>query len=177
MSSLIILCYLFLETFQDQRLYTDGNDFTDQELLENAYEIDEPENETEGHLPGPDQLGHGSASRKSPQKAKGHRRELVWKSQSATLGSLQEIGRHYQASLARFRSENILVHRRGHSATQIIHRCLGYKRTEIILTPDIERSSIVSHESPVPNEICSICGEDVGTAEIFDCSCGLPSTS
>ena len=53
-----------------------------------------------------------------------------------------------------------------------VHWCPGYNRIEITLTPDIARSAIISHLTPIPHEICPVCKEVVKDAEIFACICG-----
>jgi len=60
---------------------------------------------------------------------------------------------------------------RGRYTARTSHRCPGYNRIEITLTPDITRSAIVFHSSPTPYEICPVCREVVKDAEIFNCVC------
>ncbi|THU97485.1 hypothetical protein K435DRAFT_62545 [Dendrothele bispora CBS 962.96] len=56
--------------------------------------------------------------------------------------------------------------------SSIHHRCSGYRKEEIVLTPRVQESVIVSYTAPFLNEICSICGECV-QEELFFCVCGL----
>ena len=100
------------------------------------------------------------------------RRELVWRSQKKETVSLEEIARQFQSFLLTFPTELGFNHRRGRYTTKTAHRCPGYNRIEITLTPDITRSAVVSHLTPIPHEICPVCKEIVKDAEIFACICG-----
>lgn len=104
----------------------------------------------------------------------GHRRELVWKSQNEKNSSLQDICFEFKAFLDTLppSSEPALQRRRGRYTVRTAHRCPGYNRTEITLTPSITRSAIVSHSTPLPHEICPVCDRVVQDVEIFDCICG-----
>ena len=100
------------------------------------------------------------------------RRELVWKSQRNETLSLEEIASQFQSFLITFSTELGFNRRRGRYTTKTAHRCPGYNRIEITLTPDIAHSAIVSHLTPIPHEICPVCKEIVKDAEIFACICG-----
>ena len=113
--------------------------------------------------------------RKSSLSAR--RRELVWKSQQIETVSLEEIENQFQSCLLTFSSELGLNRRRGRYTTKTAHRCPGYNHIEITLTPDIARSAIVSHLTPIPHEICPVCKEVVKDAEIFACICGRDGKS
>ena len=104
----------------------------------------------------------------------GHRRELVWKSQDEKNSSLEDIYSEFKAFLDSLppSSEPALHRRRGRYTIRSVHRCPGYNRTEITLTPSIARSAIVSHSTPLPNEICPVCNRVVQDVEIYDCICG-----
>ena len=104
----------------------------------------------------------------------GHRRELVWKPQDEKKSSLEDIYFDFKAFLDSLppSSEPALHRRRGRYTIRTVHRCPGYNRTEITLTPSIARSAIVSHSTPLPNEICPVCNRVVQDVEIFDCICG-----
>ncbi|KAJ7830922.1 hypothetical protein B0H14DRAFT_3464471 [Mycena olivaceomarginata] len=52
------------------------------------------------------------------------------------------------------------------------HRCPGYVREEITLATTIWESAIVAHDTPSPQEICSVCREVVDIREVFRCICG-----
>lgn len=104
-------------------------------------------------------------------QSKGHRRELIWKSPNTSSWSLEDVARRYEASLRQSHFQKVLNSRQG-STARIGHYCRGYRRTEIILTPHLDQSGIISHTSPVPHEICSVCGEEVSEKEVFDCRCG-----
>ncbi|KAF8208084.1 hypothetical protein K438DRAFT_1813372 [Mycena galopus ATCC 62051] len=56
--------------------------------------------------------------------------------------------------------------------TQSPHRCPGYIREEITLATTTVDSAVVAHDTPSPQEICSICNEVVGFYELFRCVCG-----
>ena len=114
------------------------------------------------------------SSRRPPRKSisSARRRELVWKSQKNETVSLEEIARQFQSFLLTFSTELGFNRRRGRYTTKTAHRCPGYNRIEITLTPDIARSAIVSHLTPIPHEICPVCKEIVKGAEIFACICG-----
>ena len=105
------------------------------------------------------------------------RRELVWKSQNNETVSLEEIARQFQSSLLTFSTELGFNRRRGRYTKKTAHRCPGYNRIEITLTPNIARSAIVSHLTPIPHEICPVCREIVKDAEIFACICGCDGNS
>ena len=104
----------------------------------------------------------------------GHRRELVWKPQDEKNSSLKDISFEFKAFFDRLppSSEPALHRRRGRYIVRTAHRCPGYNRTEITLTPSITRSAIVSHSTPLPHEICPVCNRVVQDVEIFDCICG-----
>jgi hypothetical protein len=104
----------------------------------------------------------------------GHRRELVWKSHDEKNSSLKDIGFEFKTFVDSLppSSEPALHRRRGRYTVRTVHRCPGYNRTEITLTPSITRSAIVSHSTPLPHEICPVCHRVVQDVEIFDCICG-----
>ena len=105
------------------------------------------------------------------------RRELVWRSERNQTVSLEEIARQFQSFLLTSPTELGFNRRRGRYTTKTTHRCPGYNRIEITLTPNIARSAIVSHLTPIPHEICPVCKEIVKDAEIFACICGLDGKS
>ena len=106
------------------------------------------------------------------RKSNPSRRELVWRFQRNEMVSLEEIALQFQSFLLTFSTELEFNRCRGRYTTQTAHRCPGYNRIEITLTPDIARSAIVSHLTPIPHEICPVCKEIVKDAEIFACICG-----
>jgi hypothetical protein len=105
------------------------------------------------------------------------RRELVWKSQKNETVSLEEIARQFQSFLLTSSTELEFDRRRGRYTTKTAHRCPGYNRIEITLTPEIARSAIVSHLTPIPHEICPVCKEIVKDVEIFACICSREGKS
>ena len=105
------------------------------------------------------------------------RLELVWKSPKNETVSLEETAEQFQSFLLTFSTELEFNRRRGRYTTKTAHRCPGYNRIEITLTPDISRSAIVSHLTPIPHEICPVCKEIVKDAEIFACICGREGKS
>ena len=111
--------------------------------------------------------------RKRPA-SNGHRRELVWKSENAQFFSLKNISHVFKTFLDDLptSSGSELYRRRGRYTARIAHRCPGYNRTEITLTPNITRSTIVTHSTPLPREICPVCKQVVKDAEKFNCICG-----
>ncbi|KAJ7784152.1 hypothetical protein B0H16DRAFT_290647 [Mycena metata] len=97
------------------------------------------------------------------------RREYVWRAMDRGKQSLATVAdqmtTHLNIALARLQRLTQTDERRA-------HRCRGYTREEITLAPTIVDSAIVSHDTPRPLEICSICHEIVGLDERFQCICG-----
>ncbi|PPR01453.1 hypothetical protein CVT26_015086 [Gymnopilus dilepis] len=116
------------------------------------------------------------AEESEPTQPPNYRPELVWHPRRGDHTSLEQIARQFQRSLNEHTrwSKLSLERRQGRTSMRTPHRCLGYGRMEITLTPDIKRSAIVSHETPNPREICSICKEVVQEREVFKCACGKP---
>ncbi|KAJ6597681.1 hypothetical protein DFH09DRAFT_1399342 [Mycena vulgaris] len=54
------------------------------------------------------------------------------------------------------------------------HRCAGYIREEITLATTLVDSAVVSHDTPSPLEVCSVCHEVVDFHEVFHYICGDP---
>ena len=101
-------------------------------------------------------------------------RELVQNNETV---SIEEIARQFQSFLLTFSTELGFNRRRSRYTTKTAHRCPGYDRIEITLAPDIARSAIVSHLTPIPHEICPVCKEMVKDVEIFACICGRDGKS
>ena len=123
------------------------------------------------------------SSRRPPSPSA--RRELVWKSKNNETISLEDIAHQFQSFLLTFSTKVDFNRRRGRYTTKTAHRCPGYNRIEITLTPNIARSAIVSHLTPIPHdvpclkEICKrcacICGRDgksapAGARSFFLCA-------
>ena len=114
--------------------------------------------------------------RVSPQKLlpSGRRQELVWKSPTTEDVNLNDISHQFQNFLNAYllSPASALHRRRGRYTARTAHRCPGYNRIEITLTANITRSAIVSHSSPIPQEICPVCKKVVKDTDIFNCICG-----
>ncbi|KAJ7702546.1 hypothetical protein B0H16DRAFT_742342 [Mycena metata] len=97
------------------------------------------------------------------------RREYVWRAMDRGKQSLATVTEHMTThlDLAPARLQR-LTQTDGRRA----HRCRGYMREEITLAPTIVDSAVISHDTPRPLEICSICHEIVGWDEVFRCICG-----
>ncbi|KAJ7784238.1 hypothetical protein B0H16DRAFT_1876738 [Mycena metata] len=97
------------------------------------------------------------------------RREYVWRAMDRGKQSLATVTdhmtTHLDIALGRLQRLTQTDRRR-------VHRCRGYMREEITLAPTIVDSAVVSHDTPRPLEICSICHEIVGWDEVFRCICG-----
>ena len=122
-------------------------------------------------------LPNASSMSRKTLSSSARRRELVWRSDGIGTVSLEEIARQFKSSVLTFSTELEFNHRRGRYTTKTAHRCPGYSRIEITLTPDIARSAVVSHLTPIPHEICPVCKEIVKDAEIFACICGRDGKS
>ena len=118
-----------------------------------------------------------SAPRSASKPVLKRRQELVWRPPAHETIILSEISRDFQYFLNANRSslEPALSRRRGRYTARTPHRCPGYNRIEITLTPDITRSAIVTHSRPTLHEICPVCREVVKDTEIFNCICGYDS--
>ncbi|KAJ7919652.1 hypothetical protein B0H13DRAFT_238203 [Mycena leptocephala] len=105
------------------------------------------------------------------------RRELVWTT-SNKASNLDVITQQIENFLVRFRtSTGNYVRDRRYSAEehgQIHHRCPGYIREEIYLGPGEESTFILSHSTPSPQEMCTVCGKIVEESGWFRCTCGKP---
>jgi len=141
-----------------------------------------PENQIEELDSSGPALSLPTSGRPSPRRLpgklrpNGRRQELVWKYPTAeTVVPLNDISHQFQSFLNAYlsSSEPALNHRRGRYTARTAHRCPGYNRVEITLTADVTRSAIVLHSSPIPHEICPVCGEVVKDTEVFNCVCGV----
>jgi hypothetical protein len=103
------------------------------------------------------------------------RRELVWK--SADKGSnLREVSQQVDNFLFCLRTAQArrLVRRYLSSGMSTSHhRCPGYSREEIIWGSQAQDTVIISHSTPSPQEICTVCGQIVEDEGWFECSCGM----
>jgi hypothetical protein len=100
------------------------------------------------------------------------RREYVWRTTNLGQQSLATVAARIALDLdMKLSSINRLAWTGGRSP----HRCAGYIREEVTLAPTTADSAVVSHDTPSPREICSVCHEVVGLYEVFQCICGDPS--
>jgi hypothetical protein len=97
------------------------------------------------------------------------RREYVWRNMDRGQQSLASIAGRITLDLDMKLSP---VLRLNSTNAKSPHRCPGYIREEITLAATIFDSAVVSHDTPSPLEICSVCHEVVGTHEAFKCVCG-----
>jgi hypothetical protein len=158
---------------QIQRADVDEFDTNVDDLPENRFE----ELDSSGPTPSSPTSGRPSPRRSSRKLCpNGRRQELVWKYQTAeAVVTLNDISHQFQNFLNAYlsSSELALNRRRGRYTARTAHRCPGYNRVEITLTADVTRSAIVLHSSPIPHEICPVCGEVVKDTDIFNCVCGF----
>ncbi|THU97662.1 hypothetical protein K435DRAFT_777951 [Dendrothele bispora CBS 962.96] len=92
--------------------------------------------------------------------------ELAWKTPPQTRATVAFIARHYKQYLERLRIGRTttlqqLPAQSIQNFSSIHHRCSGYRKEEIVLTPHIPESAIISYTAPFLHEICSICGKCV----------------
>ncbi|KAF8186214.1 hypothetical protein K438DRAFT_1040358 [Mycena galopus ATCC 62051] len=97
------------------------------------------------------------------------RREYVWRNIDRGQQSLASIAGRITLDLDLKLSP---VLRLNSTNAKSPHRCPGYIREEITLAATIFDSAVVSHDTPSPLEICSVCHEVVGTHDAFKCVCG-----
>ncbi|KIK69101.1 hypothetical protein GYMLUDRAFT_636081 [Collybiopsis luxurians FD-317 M1] len=98
------------------------------------------------------------------------RREVSWMSLGLDLSLpniLETYGNilHFMSPMSRAIQPSINLPRRpGQRRSATAHRCGGYRREEIIFTPDAVQNIILVFEQPSLNEICSQCGQVIGVA-------------
>ncbi|KAJ7269598.1 hypothetical protein C8J57DRAFT_316598, partial [Mycena rebaudengoi] len=121
-------------------------------------------------------LGQRSPSEASISIGSAGRRELVWKSsdKSATLAEVSEQVEEFLFSLRTAHTKRIIRHYVSSGRSKSHHRCPGYSREEIILGSQAHSTVIVSHSTPSPREVCTVCGHIVEDGGWFKCSCGKP---
>jgi hypothetical protein len=120
-------------------------------------------------------LSFGSAMSQNIQEEENPvlpRREYVWRIIDRGQQSLATVAHRITLDLDTNLSP---LHRLTQMDGLSPHRCAGYVREEITLTTTTLDSAVVSHDTPTPLEICSICHEVVALHEAFDCICGDPS--
>ncbi|KAJ7279704.1 hypothetical protein C8J57DRAFT_1304014, partial [Mycena rebaudengoi] len=103
------------------------------------------------------------------------RRELVWKS-SDKASNLREVSQQVENFLFGLRtaqSRRIVRRYLSKGMSTSHHRCVGYSREEIILSLQAQ-STVISHSTPSPQEICTVCGQIVEDGGSFECSCRNP---
>ncbi|KAJ7914462.1 hypothetical protein B0H13DRAFT_2659235 [Mycena leptocephala] len=120
-------------------------------------------------------LSFGSAMSQNIQEEENPvlpRREYVWRIIDRGQQSLATVAHRITLDLDTNLSP---LHRLTQMDGLSPHRCAGYVREEITLTTTTLDSAVVSHDTPTPLEICSICHEVVALHEAFDCICGDPT--
>ncbi|KAF9064609.1 hypothetical protein BDP27DRAFT_1405269 [Rhodocollybia butyracea] len=109
----------------------------------------------------------------SPDSVTLCRREIIWRSLNSDL-SLSETTKTYRdllriSSLRNEHQHSIAFPRRsGKRRSATLHKCKGYIREEVTLTPDAFHNSVFVFERPSLNEICVLCGEVVQGQESPD---------
>ncbi|THU79117.1 hypothetical protein K435DRAFT_875881, partial [Dendrothele bispora CBS 962.96] len=103
--------------------------------------------------------------------------ELAWKTPPQTRATVAFIARHYKQYSETLRTRGTVALQQLpaqsiQKVSSVHHRCSGYRKEEIVLTPHIPESAIISYTAPFLHEICSICGECV-QEDLFSCICGL----
>lgn len=108
-----------------------------------------------------------------PERSVPPRREYVWRTIDRGQQSLASVASRIALDLDMKLSSalNKLAWIDGLSA----HRCAGYVREEITLATTTNDSAVISHDTPSPLEICSVCHEVVDVREQFRCICGEAS--
>jgi hypothetical protein len=99
------------------------------------------------------------------------RREYVWRTMDRGQQSLAKVASRINLDLDMNLSYLLRVTQ---TNAQSAHRCPGYVREEIMLATTTLNSAVVAHDTPSPQEICSVCHEIVGLHEAFQCICGAP---
>ncbi|KAK0458504.1 uncharacterized protein EV420DRAFT_1542649, partial [Desarmillaria tabescens] len=96
------------------------------------------------------------------------RRELFWQSASRYDTSVHEISQQYGSfvCLKTFCPPVRRVYTSRRPTEH--HKCKGYMREELTLTPVILENKVVVHPLPCINEICIICGERIEELSTFE---------
>ncbi|KAJ7277846.1 hypothetical protein C8J57DRAFT_1465713 [Mycena rebaudengoi] len=112
----------------------------------------------------------------SSSVASAGRRELIWKSSDdgATLKEVSEQVEEFLFCLRTPRARRQIRRYVSSGGSKSHHRCPGYSREEIILGSQAHSTVIVSHSSPSPQEVCTVCGDIVDDGGWFSCGCGEP---
>ena len=102
------------------------------------------------------------------------RRELIWKHVEQGGVSLAAVSEQYGDLLdVIYPSSGALLQRcLASNKRKSLHRCPGYSRDEIKLTPSIFTNAVISHTTPSLREICTVCGKLVEEGGNFHCVCG-----
>ncbi|KAJ7581295.1 hypothetical protein C8J56DRAFT_1102222 [Mycena floridula] len=86
--------------------------------------------------------------------------------------SLREISTSYARFMRSLTKQERYLRRKGRSNSTIVaHRCPGYRRDEVTLSPSVLRTAIIQHLTPSLREICQVCHQLVEDGT-FDCFCG-----
>ncbi|KAJ7269589.1 hypothetical protein C8J57DRAFT_316465, partial [Mycena rebaudengoi] len=121
-------------------------------------------------------LGQQSPTEASISVGSAGRRELIWKSsdKGVTLAEVSEQAQEFLFYLRTAHTGRIIRHYVSSTKSKSYHRCPGYSREEIILGSQAHSTVIVSHSTPSPREVCTVCGHIVEDGGWFRCGCGKP---
>ncbi|KAJ7692843.1 hypothetical protein B0H17DRAFT_1179174 [Mycena rosella] len=103
-------------------------------------------------------------SESQPEPLVPPRREYVWRTMDRGQQSLATVAKRMASDL---NSNPSSIHKLAWTDGRTPHRCAGYVREEITLATTTVDSAVVSHDTPSPLEICSICHEVVGLDDCF----------
>ncbi len=100
------------------------------------------------------------------------RREIIWQRVGENSVTLDDISHQFETavdslSFTLFSLEHVARTVRGH---RTVHRCPGYRREEVTLTPVLSDCKVITHATPSLHEKCVICGQHVEEG-LFSCIC------
>ncbi|PBK95223.1 hypothetical protein ARMGADRAFT_791216 [Armillaria gallica] len=108
------------------------------------------------------------------------RREIIWQPLDECTVTLKDISRQFKSVLesrlvASFHLDHRIrvtsINRPFGDLWHGFHRCQGYRREEITLTPMVRNCRVITDTTPNLHELCPICGERVQEGP-FNCVCG-----
>ncbi|KAK0433383.1 uncharacterized protein EV420DRAFT_1600825 [Desarmillaria tabescens] len=100
----------------------------------------------------------GASSSVNDAKLSQPRREIIWPQFKNALKSRSITSFHWNVENA-------------YGGANQSHRCQGYRREEVTLTPVVADCRVITDTTPILHEQCPICGEKVGEGP-FRCVCG-----